>query len=259
MLKIIIVEDEDMIRKGLVYTIDWLSMGCVVVGEAADGEEGLQKIIELEPDIVITDIKMLKMDGIEMIRQAMEQVEFKSLILTSYAEFEYAQKAIQLKAYEYLLKPVEEEKIIETIQAIQADLNKHRKEEFVSENMSSASRRLDFNYFMQLDKSESGYVAKAIQKIQESYANRISVESISDELGVSSSFLSRKFKEVTKHSFLYLLNAYRVQQAIKLLNSGKYRIYEISDMTGFGDYKHFCNVFKKYTSMSPTGFVKKRK
>ncbi|RDU23209.1 response regulator transcription factor [Anaerosacchariphilus polymeriproducens] len=259
MLKIIIVEDEDIIRKGLVYTIDWLSMGCVVVGEAADGEEGLQKIIELEPDIVITDIKMLKMDGIEMIRQAMEQVEFKSLFLTSYAEFEYAKRAIQLKAYEYLLKPVNEEKIIETIQAIQSDLNKHRKEEFVSENMSSASRRLDFNYYMQLDKSESGYVAKAIQKIQESYADRISVESISDELGVSSSFLSRKFKEVTKHSFLYLLNGYRVQQAIKLLNSGKYRIYEISDMTGFGDYKHFCNVFKKYTSMSPTGFVKKRK
>lgn len=259
MLKIIIVEDEDMIRKGLVYTIDWLSMDCVVVAEAADGEEGLQKIIELEPDVVITDIKMHKMDGIEMIRQAMEQVNFKSLILTSYAEFEYAKKAIQLKAYEYLLKPVDEEKIIETIQALQADLNKHRKEEFVSENMSSASGRLDFNYYMQLDKSESGYVAKAIQKIQASYANRISVESISDELGVSSSFLSRKFKEVTNHSFLYLLNAYRVQQAIKLLNTGKYRIYEISDMTGFGDYKHFCNVFKKYTSMSPTGFVKKRK
>lgn len=259
MLKIIIVEDEDIIRKGLVYTIDWLSMDCVVVAEAADGEEGLQKIIEFEPDVVITDIRMPKMDGIEMIRQALEHVNFKSLILTSYAEFEYAKKAIQLRTYEYLLKPVDEEKIMETIQALQQDLNKNRKEEFVSENTNNTSIRIDFNYYMQLDKSESGYVAKAIQKIQDSYADRISIESISEELGVSTSYLSRKFKEVTNHAFLDMLNGYRVQQAIKLLNSGRYRVYEISDMTGFGDYKHFCTVFKKYTLMSPTGFVKKRK
>lgn len=259
MLKIIIVEDEDIIRKGLVYTIDWLSIDCVVVAEASDGEEGLQKIVEFEPDVVITDIRMPKMDGIEMIRQALEQVNFKSLILTSYAEFEYAKKAIQLKAYEYLLKPVDEEIIMETMKALQMDLNKGRKEEFVSENTNGASVRIDFNYYIELDNSESGYVAQAIRKIQDNYAERISIESISEEIGVSPSFLSRKFKEVTKYSFLYILNGYRVQQAIKLLNSGRYRVYEISDMTGFGDYKHFCTVFKKYTSMSPTGFVKKRK
>lgn len=259
MLKIIIVEDEDIIRKGLVYTIDWLSMDCVVVAEAANGEEGLQKIIELEPDVVITDIKMPKMDGIEMIQQALEKVSFKSLILTSYAEFEYAKKAIKLRTYEYLLKPVDEDKIMETIKAIHKELDQNRKEEFVSETTNSSSIRIDFNYYIELDKSESGYVAKTIQKIRDYYAERISIESISEELGVSASFLSRKFKEVTNHSFLNMLNAYRVQQAIRFLNSGKYRVYEISDMTGFSDYKHFCNVFKKYTSMSPTGFVKKRK
>ncbi|MGB4658096.1 MAG: response regulator [Mobilitalea sp.] len=258
MLKIIIVEDEDIIRKGLVFTIDWLSMDCVVVAEASDGEEGLQKIIEHKPDVVITDIKMPKMNGIEMVRQATEFVKFKSIILTSYTEFDYAKQAIELKAFEYLVKPIDEEKIVEIMQELHSQLDLSKETEFVMESRKNPSGRVDFNYYMQLDTSESGYVAKTIQMMQERYAEKIGIESISEELGVSASYLSRKFKEVTNHSFLDLLNVYRVQQAVKLLKTGIYRVYEISDMTGFGDYKHFCTVFKRYTSMSPTGFVKKR-
>ncbi len=70
MLRILIAEDEDMIRKGLVYTTDWLSMDCVVVAEAANGQEGYEKILEFRPDVVITDICMPFMDGIEMIKKA---------------------------------------------------------------------------------------------------------------------------------------------------------------------------------------------
>jgi len=258
MLKILIAEDEDIIRKGLVFTIDWLSMDCVVVAEASDGEDGLQKIIEYKPDVVITDIKMPKMDGIEMVRQALEHVKFKSIILTSYTEFEYAKKAIELKAYDYLVKPIDENKIIEVIQGLHDQLDMNREAEFAMESKNNPDSRMDLNYYIELDHSESGYVAKSIEKMKEKYTEKIGIESVSEELGVSASYLSRKFKDVTNHSFLDVLNAYRVQQAIKLLNTGRYRVYEISDMTGFSDYKHFCTVFKRYTSMSPTGFVKKR-
>lgn len=258
MLKILIAEDEDIIRKGLIFTIDWLSMDCVVVAEAADGEEGLQKIIEYKPDVVITDIKMPKMDGIEMVRKGLEHVNFKSIILTSYAEFDYAKRAIEVKAYDYLVKPIDENKIIEVIQGLHDQFDMNREAKFAIENKNNPSSRMDLNYYMELDQSENGYVAKTIQIIKDRYDQKIGIENISEELGVSASYLSRKLKEVTNHTFLDLLNAYRVQQAIKLLNSGRYRVYEISDMTGFTDYKHFCTVFKRYTSMSPTGFVKKR-
>ena len=66
MLRVMIVEDEDMIRKGLVFTIDWLSMDCVVVAEASNGQEGYERILEYKPDVVIADICMPFMDGIEM-------------------------------------------------------------------------------------------------------------------------------------------------------------------------------------------------
>ena len=65
-----IVEDEDIIRKGLLYTINWLSMDCLVAGAACNGKEGLQMILELSPQLVITDIRMPEMDGLEMIEQA---------------------------------------------------------------------------------------------------------------------------------------------------------------------------------------------
>lgn len=258
MLKIVIVEDEEFIRKGLVYTIDWLSMGCVVVADAADGQEGLEKIIEFQPDIVITDIKMPIMDGIEMVRQAMEFVDFTCIILTSYAEFAYAKKAIELKVFEYLVKPVDEEQIKKIMEGLQSDLHQQKQVKLMLESTKMLSNKIDFNSFIQYTNSDCDCVAKAIHKIQEKYADRISIETVADELGISSRYLSRKFKEVTDRSFLDLLNWYRVQQAIKLLETGRYRVYEISDITGFSDYKHFCTVFKRYTMMSPTGFASRK-
>lgn len=258
MMKIVIVEDEDMIRKGLIYTIDWLSMNSVIVAEAADGEEGLRVILENEPDVVITDIKMPKMNGIDMIQQAQLHMKFKSIILTSYSEFEYAKKAIELKTYDYLLKPIDENKIKSIIQAIHEEIKKDKEEAFLLKNTKNNLGSFDLNYYLQHVNKENDFVIKAINRIEEEYYDKISVESFSEEFGISASYLSRKFKEVTNHTFLDFLNKFRVQQAIKLLNTGQYRVYEISDMTGFTDYKHFCVVFKRYTLMSPTEFIKNK-
>lgn len=255
MLKILVVEDEDIIRKGLVYTIDWISMGYVVVGEAPNGEEGLNLIRETHPDVVIADIKMPKMDGITMLREALKEVTFKSLILTSYAEFDYAQKAISLQVSDYILKPVDEEKLMETMRKLHDEIMKGRGKEFAIESKGSS---LDVEYYIQLAQSENQYVAESIRLIREKYVEKISIESISDEMGISASYLSRKFKDITGHTFLDFLNQYRVQKAVKYLNDGRHKVYEISDMVGFSDYKHFCNVFKKYTLMSPTAFIKQR-
>ena len=111
MLKVLIVEDEDIIRKGLAYTMDWMSMGCVIVGEASNGKEGIEKILEFEPNIVLVDIMMPYIDGMEMIRRTIDKVPYKSVILTSYAEFSYAQEAIGLKVSDYLLKPVDQDEL----------------------------------------------------------------------------------------------------------------------------------------------------
>lgn len=256
MLRILIAEDEDMIRKGLVYTTDWLSMDCVVVGEASNGQEGYEKILKLRPDVVITDICMPFIDGIEMIKRASEQVRFKSILLTSYADFEYARRAIEARVCEYLLKPVDEEALAGIMGKLGAEIASSRQVEYVMEQAELEGGNLNLEYYMQLDRSENQYVSKAVREIRERFAQKISIEGISEELGVSASYLSRKFKEVTGQTFLDFLHKYRVQQAVAMLNTRQYRISEISEATGFTDYKHFCAVFKKYTLKSPTKFMK---
>ena len=249
MLRVLIAEDEDIIRKGLVYTTDWLSMGCVVVAEAADGQEGLEKILEVKPDVVIADICMPCLDGIEMIREASKTVKFRSIILTSYAEFDYAKRAISAHVDEFLLKPVNERELGELLHRLATEI--------AGDRQADHGVELNLDHYAKKDLSENHYVAKTIEKIRKDYASRLNIEGISEELGVSASYLSRRFKEVTGQTFLDFLNKYRVQMAIAMLSTGQYRVYEISEATGFTDYKHFCSVFKKYTLKSPTHFAKR--
>src|SRR5690554_4992206 len=128
MIRVLIVEDEEFIRKGLVHTMDWLKMDCLVVGEAENGEEGYEKILQLKPDLVLTDIRMPKMDGITMVEKAKKSVRFHSILLTSYAEFEYAKKAISLDVSSYLLKPVSEKELEEAVEKVRMELKAYKVE-----------------------------------------------------------------------------------------------------------------------------------
>ena len=261
MLKVLIVEDEDIIRKGLLYTINWLSMDCLVAGAACNGKEGLQMILELSPQLVITDIRMPEMDGLEMIEQAQKTRSFRSVLLTSYSDFDYAKRAIGLHVFDYLLKPVDEEKLAQLVGKIRAEVEES--ETYAEILGITRNKAIQDLISWSLDKNPqalgNGYVVRTIKRIKQYYGEKLSVESIAEELGIRARYLSRKFKESTGQTFLDVLNKYRIQKAIALLGEGSLRVYEISDQVGFSEYKYFCSVFKKYTGMSPTEFAKSTK
>ena len=97
MYKVVVVEDEKRVRQGIIMGTDWSKINCVVMGEAANGEEGVEMIRKCRPDIVITDIRMPKMMGIEMIENVYEDgLEPYVIFLTAYDDFAYAQQAIKL-------------------------------------------------------------------------------------------------------------------------------------------------------------------
>ncbi len=255
MLKILIVEDEDIIRKGLAFSVDWLSIGYLLVGEAADGREGLEKIGELEPDVVLADIMMPRLDGIAMVREAQKDHDFETIILTSYEEFDFAKQAIELHAYNYMLKPVDVDELVAVLVRLSEKIKKDRKKDFLyrqeREGVNIKLLSLSEHY-------ENHHVKKAVDIIRQRYAEKLSLKTIADEVGISPSYLSRKFKEETGINYLDFLNQYRIQQGIDLLTKGGYKVYEVSAMTGFNDYKHFSEVFKKYIGVSPTDFIKNR-
>lgn len=252
MLRVIVVEDEEIIRRGLVCTVDWLSMESMVVGDAPDGEAGLALIERERPDVVLTDIRMPKLDGISMVAQAQKRGFVPAVIfLTSYEEFEYARRAIQLRAADYLLKPVDEEELHHSLLNIAAA---RKRTEALADDAGKTQELVDWDVWLTAD-SLHPYVRQSLQQIQEHYREKISIELLADSFGVSASYLSRKFKEATSQTFGELLTKYRLQKAMQILSAGTCRIYEAAEQAGFGDYKNFCVVFRKYIRVSPREFM----
>lgn len=107
MYRVLLVEDEEIIRKGIRYSVPWEEYGCSVVAEAENGAVGEEKIAELRPDIVITDITIPVKSGLEMIADTREEYKYIAIILTGYSEFEYAQQAIRNGVSDYVLKPLD--------------------------------------------------------------------------------------------------------------------------------------------------------
>ncbi len=122
--RIILVDDEEEVRKGIIRKIDWETLGFQVVGDAENGQDALEKIEQLEPDVVMTDIRMPYMDGLTLtswIRQKYPSV--KVLIFSGFDDFEYAQQAIKLNVTEYILKPVNVEELTRILNRVKENLD----------------------------------------------------------------------------------------------------------------------------------------
>ena len=106
MIRVLMVDDEPLVRRGIVAGVDWAALGCEVVGEAQSGEEGLALARKLKPELIITDIRMPKMDGITMMNLLREEgCAAHCIVLTAHSDFEYARGALLFGADDYLLKP----------------------------------------------------------------------------------------------------------------------------------------------------------
>lgn len=243
MLKVLLVEDEDIIRRGLEFQMDWTEVNCVVAGEAATGQEGLRQIELLRPDVVITDIRMPDMDGLEMLKQGRKICPFSAIIISGFGEFQYAQQAIHLGVVEYLLKPVDIGQLKTCLIAI-GQGQEHRR----------GSQPVLFSAPPEVWENRQGrnkYVAIMLDYIKAHYAEHISLTDLSQELNISCTHLNAKFKEETGYTFHNFLNEYRIRKAVELQQEGNIKLYEIAEMVGFSDYKYFNRVFKKYTGYSP--------
>lgn len=125
MLRVFLVEDEFVVRLGIKNNVDWASHDYEFCGEAGDGEIALPEILRLRPDIVVTDIKMPFMDGLTLSEKIKEQLpDTEIIILTGYAEFDYAQKGLKLGVAEYLTKPVKPQEILRAMDSVAEKIHK---------------------------------------------------------------------------------------------------------------------------------------
>lgn len=255
MYKVLIIEDEEMIRKGLSYTYDWEEQDLIVVGEAVNGVEGLEKIEELNPDIVIVDVNMPIMTGIEMLEKSVNKYIFSAIILSGYAEFSLAKKAVHLDVAEYLLKPVDTEQLKIALEKAKEQVELRKQVKIIKEEYKDIDEFSCLKPNLIKDKKKtSKYVLKMIDYVNENYNEKISIQDLVEKLGASSTFLNNEFKKETTYTFNDYVNRYRINKAINLMKEGDEKIYNIASEVGFKDYRYFINVFKKYTNCTPTEF-----
>lgn len=142
-MRLLIAEDELWLRKRLVSTIDWSSYGISEVYEAEDGGEALEIALKEKPDIVITDIRMPELSGIDLMKKLNENSIFSKMIVVSgYDDFEYAQGALRMGAINYLLKPVDEEELLDSVKRCVEELKKEKNKKTVFDKQSAASEML---------------------------------------------------------------------------------------------------------------------
>jgi len=115
-MKVLLVDDEPIIREGLKSIINWKELGFEICGEAENGKKGIEQILKLKPDIAVVDIKMPDMDGLEMIEKLKEyDISCGIIVLTAYSDFQFAKKSIELGIHSYILKPIEESELREKV------------------------------------------------------------------------------------------------------------------------------------------------
>lgn len=251
MLKVVVVEDEVLVRKGIVLTVDWAAVGCAVVGEACNGEEGLEVIDRYKPDLIVTDIKMPRLDGIGMVERLRQAGnEAYVIILTAYSEFTYAQSAIRLGAVEYLLKPFRDGELEAVIQRIQ------RRER--ESGPQQCAPKVCVPTVQDPTQEKSKYVMETLTYLSEHYNDpEISVTSIAGHLGVSESHLSHVFKKETSYTLTGYLTSFRMHKAMELLRDCRVRVYEAAERVGYRDITYFSSIFKKTVGMSPSEYQKR--
>ena len=284
MIKIMVVDDNALVRRAVCETIDWAAMGCEIEGRLTNGIEGLRYAKEHHPDIVITDIKMPGMDGLEMVKALKEEYDkFSSIVITGFDEFQYAQQALRLGAADILLKPIENKELVETVRRIAGGSMERRygggglsrvgslgRDEKLTGNVSlngtfgltenqilNEMIREEHMQFLE-EKKEEHYaivVRRALAYMREILSRKISLTELADYVGLSAAHLSRLIKKDTGKSFIDVLNQIRLETAVQLLREGRYKVYEVSNMVGIDNYAYFYQFFKKETGKSPTEYI----
>lgn len=252
--KMLIIEDEVMIRKGLARFEDWKSRGITEVREAANGAEGIACIREFHPDIVITDINMPIKNGLEVIEETMVEYKYVPIIISGFSDFEYAQKAIEYGVTAYLLKPIDIDKLLEAVEKAKEELHK---QSLLEDYQTSCSDFINSRFFPDEKQQEYGpIVSRMLDYIHEHYGEKITLGIIADHLHYSENFILRRFKEEVKVNFSEYLSQYRISRAMDLMRTTKDPLSEIAVRCGFSEYKYFRIVFTRYVGCTPKDFLK---
>lgn len=236
MVRIVICDDEIHIRKGLQRAVELMDSQFQVVGTAGNGDEACRMIAQTKPDLVLMDINMPGINGLDVIsRLSGTFPDLRYIIISGYDEFDYARKALRLGVADYLLKPIDKQELYDLIKKLTArDLTVQPSE------MIPLAERIRI------------YIEANFQDPE------LSLAVLAKQFHVSESYLTRVIKKECQKSYTEFLNMLRLEAAKRILESdSEIQSQQVAARTGYINKHYFCRVFKQYTGYSPIEYQKR--
>lgn len=230
--RVVIIDDEVIIREGLQKVVKWADFNCEVAGTAADARSGAALIREVRPDILFTDICMPGQNGLVMLAGLRSEFpDMQVTVLTGYREFSYAQEAIRLGVTRFLLKPSKMSEINEALTVMTEKL-KDREPSSTDQNTGSF------------------IVNQALAYMEKHYTEKLTLQDVAEVCYVSQWHLSKLLNKYSEQSFYDILNGIRINAAKELLKDPSLRVGDVGMRVGYADSAHFARIFKKLTGCS---------
>ncbi len=250
MYSLLIVDDEPVIRRGIRKLIDFKALSIGKVYEASDGEKALGIFSEKQPDIILADVNMPKMDGLELAREIKKRnKQVRIAIITGYEYFEYALTALKAGVDDFVLKPVSKNDVHELLKKMVEDIRNDEADMNLLESLKSLQNMSNPG------KEDSGY-KKVIQEAMKNNMSNpgFSLLSLSQIVNLSAGHLSTVFKKIFGIPFHEYLITMRLQRAKIMLLSTGFKVYEVAEKVGFDDPNYFSTSFKKKYGVSPNKY-----
>lgn len=246
MYSLLIADDEYEIRNGLANLFPWEDVGFKPVGTAENGKKALE-FIEAHPvDVLLCDIMMPVMNGIDLARTLHEDhPAIKTIFLSGYRDFEYAQKALSYGVKKYVVKPTKYNELYEIFLQLKNELDAERR----PGSPPSAEKPEEW-----LDAGFHDRIIAIINEYVENSYKEATLSGAAELVHMSPFYISKLYKWKTGHNFSWYLLSVKMKRAEELLRDVNCRTAEISDMLGYGTPKSFTRAFKKYHGMNPREF-----
>jgi len=233
---LLIVEDEKLERRALRYILESKISNINICGEARSGIEAIEMAKTNAPDIILMDIEMPELNGLEAQKEIIQFLpNVHTIILSAYDDFAFAQTAIRLKVIDYLLKPIKRNDLVHSVNRCISLIN--------MESDTEPNKNMD-----------DSLIQDAVNFIDKNYNQDISLHSIAAYVHLNPQYFSRYFKSKIGINFVNYLSSFRVTKAKDLLLNTDKNITQISQTVGYVDSSYFSKVFLKNVGIAPNQF-----
>lgn len=249
---ILIVDDEPRTRQGLQRTLESWNTGEFTILTADSGEEVMSIAEKMKIHILLSDIRMPEMNGLQLLKK-MKEKGFSPvvIVISAYSEFEYAQEALRLGVINYLLKPIGKKKLIEAVEEAVKVMEKQVRvvmiEKVVDEKIVNTNNKMD---------STKDTIRKAITYIDQHLKDELTLKDVASHVHLNPSYFSVLFKEQANLNFSEYVTRRRIQRAKELLVSTNLPINEIAEEVGYKTSKYFIKIFKEIEGITPSTYRK---